>query len=311
MINNHCYTFEERNYKNGFLDSFVDATYILTLDDSKRKDEYEEQLKKYIPTKKLYIVHNKGYKKCDKDLPENIPPYDLKDTYLNTMRHSIEHNYNNILILEDDFIFNEEIMNININEIKNIFINNKTSFYFNLGAVSHFFIPFSTSNVYRGIIAMTAHSIIYNRQICFDILNDNNIHNYLHWDNYLTTKYIKYFYKFPLCFQKFPDTENQKYWYRNLFGEEYILYLRKKYNKYIEINTNPKLGWYRINNTLFIINYIIWIFFIGVIFIFMYYIFRNIRNIDNKKYKKYKITKNTKNTKNTKYTKNKNYKIIN
>ena len=298
MKNNHCYYFEERNYKNGLFDSFVDATYILTMEDSKRKDEYEEQLKKYIPTKKVYIVHNKGYKKCNKDLPENISGYDLIDANLNTMNHSIEHDYNNILILEDDFIFNEEIKNVNIiNEIKNIFINNKTSFYFNLGSINYFFIPFSTSNVYRGIYSLATHSIIYNKKICLDILNNNNINNYLHWDDFLTKNYTKYFYKFPLCFQKFPDTDNNKYWFHNLYGEEYLSYIIKRLIDYIEVNKNPKLGWYRINNIGFFFSYIIWIFIIGVIFIFMYYIFHNISNIDNKNYRRIKTTKKIKTTK--------------
>jgi hypothetical protein len=299
MINNHCYYFEERHYNNGFFDSFVDATYILTMEDSKRKDEYEEQLKKYIPTKKVYIVHNKGYKKCNKDLSENIPPYDLIDAYLNTMNHSIEHNYNNILILEDDFIVNEEIMNININEIKNIFLDNKTPLYFNLGSINCFCIPFSTSNIYRGIYSLTSHSIIYNKKIRLDILNDNNIEKYSGWDNYLTEKYKKYFYKIPLFFQKFPDTDNHKYWFKNLYGEEYLLYINKKLNDYIEINTNPKLGWHRINNIGFCFSYIIWIFIIGIILIIIYYTFIKLSKIDNKIYKRIKTTKN------------KNYKIIN
>ncbi len=122
MQNSHCYTFEKREYNNGFLDSFVDATYILTMENSKRKDNYENQLKEFIPTKTIYIVHNKGYKKCNKILPKEIPPCDLIDANLNAMNHTLKNNYNNILILEDDFIFNKKIKDPNIiNEIKYFF----------------------------------------------------------------------------------------------------------------------------------------------------------------------------------------------
>ena len=122
MQNSQCYIFEKRQYSNGFLDSFVDATYILTMENSKRKDDYENQLKEFIPTKTIYIVHNKGYKKCDKILYKNTPNYDLIDANLNAMNHSLKNNYNNILILEDDFIFNKEIKNNKIiNEIKHLF----------------------------------------------------------------------------------------------------------------------------------------------------------------------------------------------
>jgi len=150
MQNSHCYTFEKREYNNGFLDSFVDATYILTMENSKRKDNYENQLKEFIPTKTIYIVHNKGYKKCNKTLTKEIPPYDLIDAYLNTMNHSLENNYNNILILEDDFIFNKKIKdNKIINDIKYLFDNNvNKSFYFSLGLQPTLFIPFSISNIY-------------------------------------------------------------------------------------------------------------------------------------------------------------------
>ena len=63
MINSHCYDFEIIKYKYGLLDSFVDATYILTMTDGKRRKNINEQLKKYIPTNKVFIVYNKGYKK--------------------------------------------------------------------------------------------------------------------------------------------------------------------------------------------------------------------------------------------------------
>jgi len=41
MKNSDCYTFEKRQYNNGFFDSFVNTTYILTMENSKRKDDYE------------------------------------------------------------------------------------------------------------------------------------------------------------------------------------------------------------------------------------------------------------------------------
>ena len=106
LQNKNCYNYELRTYETGLFDTFVDATYIITsLDDKKRNENIEYQLEKCIPTKQIYMVYNKIYTKCPKILPKQIPPYDLKDAYLNIMQHSIDQNYNNILVLENDFIY--------------------------------------------------------------------------------------------------------------------------------------------------------------------------------------------------------------
>jgi hypothetical protein len=64
-----------------------------------------KQLNEYQPTNTVYILFNKGYKKCKKQDFITNPPYDLVDANLNIFKHAKENNYDNILILEDDFIF--------------------------------------------------------------------------------------------------------------------------------------------------------------------------------------------------------------
>ena len=282
MINSNCYIFEKREYKNGFLDSFVDATYILTLEGSKRKDDYENQLKEYIPTKILYIVHNKGYKKCNKDLYKQIPPYDLVDAHLTAMNHSLENNYNNILILEDDFIFDKQIKNKKIiNEIETLFNkkNSNNSFFFNLGAVPFIFNIIPNSNIYKGIYALTSHSIIYNKNILIKIMNDKN-KKYHYMDHYIAINYSNYFYKFPLCYQTFPNTDNNKYWGEFRFILNYFI-------KFLKINIDVELGWTNLYSFLFFINYLLFIIIILFIFLIIYFIF-NVLKIKNKN-NKYKI----------------------
>ena len=290
MQNSQCYIFEKRKYSNGFLDSFVDATYILTMENSKRKDDYENQLKEFIPTKTIYIVHNKGYKKCDKILYKNTPNYDLIDANLNAMNHSLKNNYNNILILEDDFIFNKEIKNNKIiNEIKHLFYNNiNETFYFNLGPFPILFYPSINNNIYRGIYNPMAQSIIYNKNIIFKITNDKNINNYHQIDEYLTRNYKNYFYKIPLSYQTFPETDNKKYWGGNNTESIYNIYLIKiiNYVHYLlEINSNPIVGWNRSYNILFFINYLLFIIIIlFIVFITNYIIiFLKIKNKNIKK----------------------------
>ena len=120
MINSHCYTYKLlHNKKNGFMDNFVDATYIITMEENGRSDNIEQQLSMYTPTSKIYIAYNKGYKNCNKVLPKQITYYDLTDAYINIFDHSLKNNYNNILILEDDFMFYSKIKNkLILNQIK-------------------------------------------------------------------------------------------------------------------------------------------------------------------------------------------------
>jgi hypothetical protein len=290
MQNSNCYIFEKRQYNNGFLDSFVDATYILTMEDSNRKDNYEIQLKEFIPTKIVYIVYNKGYKKCNKELFKQTSNYDIIDANLNIMNHSLKNNYNNILILEDDFIFNKDIKdNKIINEIKYLFYNNiNDTFYFNLGPFPILFYPSLNTNIYRGIHNPASQSIIYNKNIIFKITNDKNINNYYHIDQYLTKNYKNYFYKIPLSYQTIPETENKKYWAGNNAQSIYDIYFIKMINYFIyllEINSNPKLGWNRLYNILFFINYLLFIIIILFIVFIIYYIiyFYKIKKIKIKK----------------------------
>jgi hypothetical protein len=252
------------------------------MENSKRKDQYENQLKEFIPTKTIYIVHNKGYKKCSKILPEEIPPYDISDAYLNAMNHSFENNYNNILILEDDFIFNKKIKdNKIINEIKYIFDKKSEPFFFNLGPIPLLFSPTYNLNIYNGIHTLTTQSVIYNKNIIFEILNDKNIHNFLQYDQYLASNYKHYFYKIPLSYQTFPNTDNKKYWGRHDGTETFIM----KFNKYatdiLNINIDPELGWHRIYYIVFFLNYLLYIIIFLLIFFLIFFVLYNASKYNN------------------------------
>ena len=61
-----CYKFEKLNYDSGLLDTNVDVTYIIHLENSGRYDNILKQLEKYKPTKTVYILLNKGFSKCNK-----------------------------------------------------------------------------------------------------------------------------------------------------------------------------------------------------------------------------------------------------
>jgi hypothetical protein len=280
MLNSHCYNFILRTYDKGLFDNFVDATYILTMINSDRHKNIEEQLYKYIPTKKIYIGYNKGYKNCNKKLHKKIPPYDISDFYFNTINHAINNNYGNILILEDDFIFSENIKNSNIIKEINLFFNNNINrtFYYNIGALPLFFYPKINfrNNTYRGYFCFGAQSIIYTKKLQHEILKYKESKDVLHWDIFISSKFENYFYKTPLCYQLFNKTENELYWFYGIKNNTIKNLVIKCKNKFIEdtqLDKTPHFGFYMLYKILFLLHYL-FIFIFMLVIILLYYIFK-------------------------------------
>jgi len=124
-VNSHCYSFDYIRFDNGLLDNIIDAVYVILLENSDRTENVYKQLNKYKLSKNTYIQINKGYKNCDKKLLKQQSNYDLLDSNYNIWLHAKTNNYNNILILEDDFIFDNRILDRNVLQDLDNFINNK------------------------------------------------------------------------------------------------------------------------------------------------------------------------------------------
>jgi len=211
QYNSKCYTFEKKTYENGLLNNSVDATYIIHLENNGRYEQIEKQLSEYQPTNLVYIVLNKGYKNCEKKLIEQVSYQDLTDAFLQCFTHADEHGYNNILILEDDFIFSPEIKDTSVLETIKTFLHNKKheAFIYYLGCVPLIVVPYDW-NHYISIKSLACHSIIYSKKA--RALFNKNI-NYKHWDVILEKSVSnKYLYHKPLCYQLFTETENKKSW---------------------------------------------------------------------------------------------------
>lgn len=204
-----CYTFETRNYTHGIFN--VDATYIIHLENNGRYEHIENQLTQFTPSNKVYILINKGYK-CKKNTDIYNSVLDLVDAYLTIFNDAKLKNYENILILEDDFIFDERVKNHYHKDNVNKFIktHNNSNYIFILGCVPLFQVPYN-STTYKGI-GLGTHSIIYSKSIIDKIIKDTNKIN--DWDYYLKKSHFwdNYIYYTPLCYQLFPDTENKSSW---------------------------------------------------------------------------------------------------
>jgi len=210
--NTHCYTFEELNYTKGFLDLSVDATYIIHLKNNGRMNAIQDQLSSFQPTSSVYIVHNQGFKNCNKKLIEQVSYQDLTDAFLQCFKHADEQGYGNILILEDDFIFAEDIKNKQHLDAVNSFLlekKNENMIYY-LGSIPILIAPCQTNfQHYYSFKSCCTHAIIYSQKVRREKLNLN----LKHWDviieNGVSSRYL--YYK-PLCYQTFPETENKQTW---------------------------------------------------------------------------------------------------
>jgi hypothetical protein len=174
----------------------------------------EEQLKKFPITRTNYILFNKGFKKCKKNIHMQIPPIDLVDAFLHVFADANEKGYQNILVLEDDFIFNELIHQENIQEEINRFLkdNQENEFAYYFGCIPFLQIP-SFSPHRRLIIQASAHSVVYSRSLRTKILEKKQ-ETIRDWDYLLSLLFVSnlFMYYRPLTYQLYPVTENSKYW---------------------------------------------------------------------------------------------------
>jgi hypothetical protein len=213
-----CYEFKNLKFDNGLFDETVDATYIINLVGNGRYDGVINQINEFKPTKEVYILLNQGYKKCNKTKHIVYPPDDLNDAFLQILRHANNKNYENILILEDDFIFHKEIKNKkHINSI-NKFLKKKQGedFIYYLGCLPFLMLP-NLSNLkhFKILESMAMHSVIYSKKMRQNMMNNYNdiIFKYRDWDGYANTiKKNRYVYYKCLCYQLVTETENSQYW---------------------------------------------------------------------------------------------------
>lgn len=213
-VNQPCFRFEPITYQEGLLDKEVDATYILHLDGNGRLPLIREQLKKYHPTKMVYIVFNRGFKKCAKHPDIRVSRMDIIDGFLQIFRHAQEHHYGNVLVLEDDFMFDERILEpVHTKNVCDFLADHADEeFVYYLGVLPFIQYPYGTTQLhYKLVLSGGTHACIYsekNRTKTMGVdawsMDDWDLYN-----NYHSTRYAYYL---PLCYQLFPDTENSSQW---------------------------------------------------------------------------------------------------
>lgn len=201
MKNCECYSFKLINKTNDPILKNVDFAIVLTMENSSRKFE-DKVLLNLAPL--TYVQINKGYKICNKP-GVTTPAADILHAHKNVYKNTI--NYNNIIIFEDDAVFNSVY---SIDEFKKIddFIGRQKFDIYSLGSIS---LNIPSLSDHKLIISSvgTSHAIIYSKQGRSSSLYING--NHVDTDIISSLQY-KYKYKYPLVCQTFPDTLSIKEW---------------------------------------------------------------------------------------------------
>jgi hypothetical protein len=212
-----CYEFKNIKFDKGLFDETVDATYIINLVGNGRYENVYNQIIDYKPTSEVYILLNQGFKKCNKTKNIVYAADDLNDAFLQIFRHANDKNYENILILEDDFIFDKEIKDKkHLNSI-NEFLKKKQGedFTYYLGCIPFLLLPiFSNSKHFNILSSGGTHSIIYSKKNRQNMMNNYQdiIFKYKDWDLCAQYQKNRYTYYKCLCSQLITETENSKKW---------------------------------------------------------------------------------------------------
>jgi len=244
-VSTQCYNFKKIKYNTGLLDEAVDATYIIHLEGNGRYDDIMNQLKTYHPTKEVYIVLNKGYKKCKKSEHIKLPAHDLVDAFLQVFKHAKNENYDNILILEDDFIFTEKIKKTSTQQDICTFLNNNKNkdYQYFLGCLPFLQLPCTLdSKHFINICSAGTHAVIYTKKNRERLLNVNQ-KDITDWDWYSFTQVRRYTYCEPICYQLFPDTDNSNNWHKDNYIFHTISKLAKKILKLFKLDTQVEPGY--------------------------------------------------------------------
>ena len=275
-----CYLKENISFSKGLFDNIADAVYILTMENSKQKNSYMNQIYEFKLHKNIFIMKNKGFKSCTKKVCSNSnkncvvinnTASDIVNAYINVFKDAIIMKYNKIIILEDDFICSPELKNMY--HIKNIekITKNMSKKLFAFGVLP-FVTTYKNKYLRRCWLGTGAHATLIPKYYFEKLVKKE--HKICDIDVYLNFNIgNKYIYYKPLITQTFPQTDNNKNWGNSCSGKilgEIFRFIMKIIINTFGLDKKEEPG----TSRMYLINRIIYDYFIPLILIF--YIFRTL-----------------------------------
>jgi hypothetical protein len=204
-------------------------------------------------TKKTYKQINKGFKNCDKDGINNACD-DIKHSYINAWKNLTK--YDNVLILEDDAVFNKKYSINEFRVVDNFLKNNNFSIY-SLGSVSLNFPTFSYNK--KIIVGFgCTQGVIYSKAARAKLIYVNG----KHVDTGVIIKLSdKYKYKYPLICQTFPATTNNNDWSKEKLNIPYVNFI-----KLCNAGNCIEPFW----SSIYYLDTVVWTIIILILFVYLY-----------------------------------------
>ena len=258
-----CYYFKEIQISEGILDNVVECCYVLIMENSEREYDLMDRLTMYgYPCKNIIFQYNKGFKNCVKELKEQTSNYDIYHAYNNAFKHANEKKYNNILVLEEDFLFTDKINDENIvRDIENLFSNMEVNL-FHLGPIftiyNPLFLLIQKYNCIKGFLTPLSHGVIYSKKFYKKYLETYRLKKFKtrHIDINFNSFFIDgiYTHNQLLCIQPLTDTENSQNW-----GSSWLVYIFKKIIRFFELDSeNPIKGFKKVRIINYMLNFIVY-----------------------------------------------------
>jgi len=214
----------------------------------------------------------------------NISQIDLVDAFFQCFKDANEKGYEHILILEDDFIFDEKILETYHTKSIETFLksNEGDNYIYYLGTLPA--IQLSTITDHDRVLSSCGmHSCIYPKAfIRYILTKQSEIKDY---DNFMNLNFLdfpRFKYNKILCYQIFPFTENQSNWGESIIEKKIIVPIMLLVIKYLNLNNDIQPGYNILNILSKIIFWIILVTFVLMTFINNYFIWKNFKWLKKK-----------------------------
>lgn len=199
-----CYRYEKLTFPDPAFNS-ISTSYLITMDGSPRREHYMNQLLTFQPTRKTYVVHNKGFKHCRKQHVSKTFQ-DLWHANLDIFLAAAD-NHEPILVLEDDVEFTHYFSQPHIERIERVVRERNTAY--SLG--THAFLAIPGIRHSRMILSGCTHAIIYSQKSRQQLLSAaSTLFSKFSHDILIPWHTPLLSYKHPLAVQKHVKTENRK-----------------------------------------------------------------------------------------------------
>jgi hypothetical protein len=209
-----CYTYTKHSVeKQGMLDGAVDATYVLTMDESDRLANVIAEFDTRPLTSRYTVQYNRGYKRCAKPAWVKATMQDIFHAHATACEHALSEGHEQILVLEDDFETGEDTAEHAV-AVRQFLIDNRGEFdLYNMGHIYAFSFPFYDHHRTIGS-SLPQHSVVYGKKVMEAMVAAKNAGSYLGGVDLFAfgSDFRVYTYKRPIVYQTFPATANMATW---------------------------------------------------------------------------------------------------